>query len=331
METEVLLLQRSDVSRLLSLSACIDAMEQAFRLRAAGLALPPELMHVDADGGEFHIKGGGLRADPTFFALKANGGFFANRATNGLPNILGLILLFDGTNGRPLAVMDSITVTTLRTAATTALAARYLARPDARCVTVCGCGTQGRSQLAALQLVLPQLRTAFAWSPSGTRAAAFAAEMSAALQIEVIPVARPADGTLQSDVIVTCTPARAGFLQPQDVRAGTFIAAVGADSPDKQELAPQLLAQSTLVVDILEQCATVGELHHALAAGLMTRDAVHAELADLVVGRVVGRTSADEVTIFDTTGSAIQDTAAALHVYRQALAGGVGTRFDPYR
>ncbi len=130
MNTETLFIKRSEVRALLTLPECIEAMGQAFTMQALGQTLKPALMHVDADGGEFHIKGGGLRLERTYFALKANGGFFNNRAQFDLPNILGLILLCDGSNGRPLAVMDSIDITILRTGATAALAAKYLARPD---------------------------------------------------------------------------------------------------------------------------------------------------------------------------------------------------------
>ena len=110
-----------------------------------------------------------------------------------------------------------------------------------------------------------------------------------------------------------------------DVAAGTFVAAVGADSQGKQELEPTLLASSTLVVDILTQCAEIGELQHALAAGLMTQADVHAELADVLTGRRPGRTRDDEITIFDSSGTALQDVAAAIAVYDQALARGHGT------
>ncbi len=133
---------------------------------------------------------------------------------------------------------------------------------------------------------------------------------------------------MESDVIVCCTPSRRYYLGHDQVRAGTFIAAVGADGPDKQELEPILLARSTLVVDILEQCATVGELHHAIEAGLMTRQEVHGELGSIVAGRIPGRTTDEEITIFDATGTALQDVAAAVAVYRRARERGIGSPID---
>lgn len=128
----------------------------------------------------------------------------------------------------------------------------------------------------------------------------------------------------QSDIIVTCTQERAPVLTRSHVREGTFIAAVGADSEDKQELEPALLASSKVVVDVMEHCATIGELHHALAGGLMRREDVHAELGDIVSGRRSARDSAAEVIVFDSTGTALEDVAAASPVYERALEAGAG-------
>jgi ornithine cyclodeaminase/alanine dehydrogenase-like protein (mu-crystallin family) len=129
-----------------------------------------------------------------------------------------------------------------------------------------------------------------------------------------------------SDIVVTCTPARTAFLRREHVAPGTFIAAVGADREDKQELDVALLAAGRVVVDALEQCATIGELHHALDAGTMTRADVRAELAEVVAGRMPGRATPDEITIFDSTGTGLQDVAAAALVFERAVAAGRGMR-----
>jgi alanine dehydrogenase len=136
------------------------------------------------------------------------------------------------------------------------------------------------------------------------------------------------EAAAHSDVVVTCTPSRRPLLLAEHVRPGTFVAAVGADSADKQELEPRLMAAGVVVADILEQCAAIGDLHHAITAGVLTKDTVHAELADVVVGRKPGRRSADEITIFDSTGTALQDVAAAAVVYEEATERGIGLRVD---
>src|SRR5215472_1671563 len=206
----MLLLSRSEIASLMDFASYVQVVEEAFRLHAEGASLEPALAHVDADQGEFHIKAGGLRGSTPYFAVKVNGGFFGNRARFGLPNIQGLIVLSRADNGVPLAAMDSIEITIQRTGAGTAVAARHLARPDSRVVTVCGCGNQGRVQLRALCHVLP-LEGALAWSRRPERAQAFADEISAELKIPVTPVADLAEALRWSDVCVTCTPAKGPF------------------------------------------------------------------------------------------------------------------------
>ncbi len=131
--------------------------------------------------------------------------------------------------------------------------------------------------------------------------------------------------------MVTCTPSRQPIIQRSWIAPGTFVAAVGADSPDKQELDPEIMGGATVFTDITEQCAHVGELHHALDRRIVTVANVKAELGDLISGRSSGRSSHDEITIFDSTGTALQDAAAAALTYEKAIAGGRGTMMDFFR
>jgi len=325
--SETLVLTRLDVQQLLGWDECIAAVDNAFRLHAAGRSLSPGVLAVLAPDGGFHIKAAGLDLGRLYFAAKINANFSDNPRRHGLPAIQGVIVLCDANDGRPLALMDSIEVTIRRTAAATAVAARHLARPEARTATILGCGSQGRAQLRALARVLP-LANAFAIDADAERAAAYARELSSELGIDVSRAAPLEAALAESDVCVTCTPSRKPILLRTHVRPGTFVAAVGADSPDKQELAPDLMAAGVVVTDVLEQCAVMGDLHHALAAGAMSRAAVRAELHELVSGRKPGRRSADEITIFDSTGTALEDVAAAAVVYEQALARGAGLRLS---
>ncbi len=318
-----LILSRTDVLELLTLPECIDAVERAFRLHAEGRTLGPGVLSVHATGGGFHIKAAGLVGERSYFAAKTNANFSDNPRRWGLPTIQGTIVLADAVNGTPLAIMDSGSVTALRTAAATAVAAKFLARPDARTATVVGCGVQGELQLAAITAVR-QLRRIWLVDIDHARAEDLAARAAAKHGLPVEATKDLHAAVRESDVCVTCTTARRAFLGPSDVAPGTFIAAVGADNPDKQELEPSLLASATLVVDVLQQCAEIGELHHALAAGVLTRERVHAELADVVAGRRAGRTHPDEITIFDSSGTALQDVAAAVAVYEKASATGRG-------
>ncbi len=318
-----LFLRRSEIASLLHFKDYVTAVEEAFRAHAEGRALSPGLMHVDASDGEFHIKAGGLRGDQPRFAIKINGGFFQNRARFNLPNIQGVILLSDASNGYPLCVMDSMEITIQRTGAATAIAARYLAPPDSSVCTICGVGNQGRIQLKAILSALP-IQKVYAWSRSPNGADAFATRMAAETGVQVEAAYELERAVSESDVIVTCTPARKPFLMAGAVRPGAFIAAVGADSPDKQELDAALTGSSRVVADLIDQVVHVGEAHHAIVAGLLTRSGIRAEIGDIIAGRQPGRTSSDETIIYDSTGTALQDVAAANAVYEAARRAGVG-------
>ena len=312
------------MAELLDLGDCITAVEAALRAHAEGRSIPSGVLSAAADGGAFHLKTAGLTGGRPYFAAKLNGNFERNAERFGLPRIQGLVVLCDAQNGLPLAVMDSARITVVRTAAATAVAARYLARTDSAVATICGCGVQGRAQLAALCRVRP-IAGVLAYDADPRVAERFAAELSARLAVRAVATADLERAGRSSDVIVTCTPSRRPLLGPRAVRPGTFVAAVGADAEDKQELAPELLGVARVVVDHLEQCATIGELHHALERGVLGRADVFGELHDVVAGRRPGRTSDDEIFVFDSTGVAIEDVAAAALVYERAVAAGAGT------
>jgi alanine dehydrogenase len=321
------LLTRGDISRLLTIEDHLRAAETAFRLLGEGKAELPAPLHLAGIGGGFHAKAAALALERPYAAVKINGNFPGNPARFGLPTIQGAILLFDAEKGSPLAVLDSIEITLARTAAATALAARHLARPESRVATICGCGAQAGAQLEHVASIMP-LETVYAWDASPERARDFAERATRALGIEVVPAGELREATLQSDIIVTCTTAREPFLGLGDVAAGTFIAAVGADHPEKQEIEPELLAGALVYADSIEQCAVMGELHHAIAAEWLSRDEIGGELADLVTGRKIGRNNAAEIILFDSVGLAVQDVAAAAMAYERAVEGGAGLELE---
>ena len=322
-----LLLRRGDVARLLSLPACIAAVEEVFRAYGEGKVPAPGVLGIKGEAGGLHIKAGYLPGARNYIVAKLNTNFAVNRKQGTLPTIQGLILLCDGDNGRPLAVLDSIEITIRRTAAASAVAAKYLARPDSSVVTICGCGAQGRAQLRALKTVLP-LAKIFAFDLNAAAAQALAEDMRNELNVETEAVTDLPRAIRQSDVCVTCTTATAFFVRQEDVSPGTFIAAVGADDVHKQEIDPALMAAGKVVADHLEQCCAIGDTHHAITAGLMRQADVYAELSEIVAGRKPGRTSASETFIFDSTGVAIEDAVSAVAVYEKACETGAGSRFE---
>jgi alanine dehydrogenase len=318
-----LLLTRSDVAALLGLEDCIAAVEHAFKLQAEGKTTPPGILGIHTSNGGFHIKAGLLELGRNYFAAKTNANFPENMKRFELPLIQGVIALCDGENGYPLALMDSMEITIIRTGAATGVAAKYLARADSKVATICGCGNQGRISLKAIAKAR-SIERVYAFDINSNYARRFANELSEEMEIDVIAVNDLANAIAESDICVTCTPSKQHFLNREYVSRGTFIAAVGADNEQKQELDPSLMVSNKIVVDLLEQCASIGDLHHALDEGLVTKADVHAELGEIIAGKKEGRISEDEIIIFDSTGTALQDVAAAAIVYERAVSANKG-------
>jgi alanine dehydrogenase len=320
----ILFLSSGDVRALLTLDECIAAVELAFRFYGEGRTVPPAVLGVHVSNGGFHIKAGVLSLSRNYFAAKVNANFPENPTRFGLATIQGMIILCDVDNGSPLALLDSGDITALRTAAATAVASKHLARPDSRVVTICGCGIQGRAQLAALARIFP-LETVFAYDQIRQNALDFERELTAKLNIPITVTDELSDRVRCSDICVTCTTSQEPLISEGDVCPGIFIAAVGADNPQKQEIHSTLMGHSKIVCDVIEQCAAMGDLHHALNAGTMLIESVHGELGEIVAGRKPGRESAEEVIVFDSTGMALQDVAAAATVYEKAIRERAGT------
>jgi ornithine cyclodeaminase/alanine dehydrogenase len=322
-----LLLRHSDVGELLSLPDCIDAVEEVFRLQGDGKIPRSEILGVKAPNGGLHVKAGLLPGDRNYIVAKLNTNFPGNRSRFSLPTIQGLIVVYDAENGRTLAVLDSIDITIKRTAAASAVAAKYLARKDSSVATICGCGEQGRTQLRAIHSVLP-LKKIYAFDLDDRAATNLAAELSRELKIDIKPARDLPSAIQNSDVCITCTTSREFFVRKEDVAPGTFIAAVGADDAHKQEIDPAFIASAKVVADSLEQCCAIGDTHHAIVQGLMRKEDVYAELGEIVAGKKSGRTTGDEIIIFDSTGVAIEDAVAAVAVYEKAGAARIGDYFE---
>ncbi|GAA5059467.1 ornithine cyclodeaminase/alanine dehydrogenase-like protein (mu-crystallin family) [Thermocatellispora tengchongensis] len=304
----MLMLTRSEVEHLLDAEDYIDLIEDAFAAYAAGETLPSVLAHLDSPPGEFHIKASGA-GDAV--GVKIGACFYDRPQMLGLPSITGLIALFDSGNGEPLLLLESATVTRLRTAAATAVAARHLALPEAATLAVCGLGGQAAAHIAAVSAVRP-IRRVLVWGRDAGRTREFAAEHGAEA------ATCPGAAAREADIVVTLTPAEKPYLGREDVRPGALVAAVGSDAPHKRELRDDLLAASALVTDVTHQCAEAGELHHR------PETPVRAELGQVVSGGAPGRLSDTEIVVFDSTGTAVQDVAAARALYTAATRSGLG-------
>ena len=313
----MLWLARADIEPLLDVPSCIAAVEAAFLARGVGQPTQSVAVGLDLPGGGMHAKLARLELSRSVAVAKINANLPDNPRARGLPTVQGVLALFDAITGEPLALMDSAAITTARTAAASAVAAKWLARDDASVITCVGCGVQAYAHVAALREVRA-IERVYAVDVDPIAAQRLAADIAAQYDIDVIVTRSLDDAVRESDIVVTATPSRTALLTRAHATPGLFIAAVGADHAHKQEIDGSLLREAAVIVDDLDQCAHMGDLHHALAAGVMRHTDVRAALSDVVAGRIRGRERDDEIVVFDSTGLALEDVAAAWIVYERA-------------
>jgi alanine dehydrogenase len=311
-----LVLSAAEVRKYLTVERCRVAVETAFRFLGSGAAPLPVTVGLHVPEGGFHIKAGVLDWRRRYFAAKTNGNFPDNPRVHGLPTIQGVVILADATNGSVLAVIDSVELTAKRTAAATAVAARYLAQPEVSEVAIVGCGFQAYYQIEALQAVRP-LGKVMAVDHDHARAERFASRVRENLRLHCVAGTLLDAAAAEPGIWVTCSTSTEFLLFPEHVRAGAFVAGVGVDSEHKRELAPALLEQSHVVADLADQCKQIGDLHHAVSAGIEPKSV--RELAQIVAGLQPGRGRAQDICVFDSTGIGLQDVAAGAAVFEAAM------------
>ncbi|GAB4542909.1 MAG: alanine dehydrogenase [Anaerolineae bacterium] len=318
-ENKLLYLSQADVSEVgLTMREIIDALEVAFKEKGEGkVEMPPKPgIHPRPDAF--------IHAMPAYIpALKSAGlkwvSGFPENLDRGLPYITGLLILNDPETGLPLSVMDCVWITAMRTGAATALAARYLARPDSASVGILGCGVQGRTNLLALKELFP-LTSVRAYDIVPERAEAYAEEMSQKTGIPVRPVTRPIDAVAGCDIVVTAGPILKephATIQADWLEKGAFASPVDFDSywhPDALLQADKFCTDDT------------PQLRYYQEVGYFKRiPPVHADLGELVAGKKPGRERDDERTICCNLGLAIDDMATAIMIYQRAVGRGIGT------
>jgi ornithine cyclodeaminase len=305
--------------------AAIDQIEAAFlSLATEAVAMPPILrLDLPEHAGEVDVKTAWL---PRFdsFAIKVSPGFFNNPAL-GLPSLNGLMLVLSARTGLTEAVLlDNGYLTAVRTAAAGAVAARWLARKDARRVAVIGAGEQAQLQLQALRMVR-EIDHVTIWARDAERARSFAGHVQG-IRCEVASTVHEA--LAHADIAITTTPSRSPLIHVEDLHPGLHITAMGSDAEHKNELAPAVLTAARYICDRLAQTRVLGELHHAIEAGSVASDASFAELGQVIAGTHEGRGHDVEITICDLTGTGAQDTAIAALALQRARAANAGTIFN---
>ncbi|QKC85559.1 ectoine utilization protein EutC [Mesorhizobium sp. NZP2077] len=307
----------------------VACVENAFRaLATLPVAMPPILrLDIPEHRGEVDVKTAYVPGIDGF-AIKISPGFFDNPRL-GLPSVNGMMVLLSAKTGLVEALLlDNGYLTDVRTAAAGAVAARHLSRPDSAVAAIFGAGMQAGFQLEALMLVRP-ITEARIWARDAAKAELTAGALREKLGIAVRAETDAAEAVAGADIIVTTTPSTEPLIKAGFVTAGQHITAMGSDAEHKNEIAPAILRMADLyVADSARQTRRLGELHHAIAAGVMAADEQVSELGQIIAGAKHGRRSASDITIADLTGTGVQDTAIATLARDRARAANAGTIFE---
>ncbi|VXC80110.1 putative enzyme [Burkholderia sp. 8Y] len=324
-DRSTLLLSQAQLRKLVPLDLdAIAQVEAAFRsLATEAVAMPPILrLDIPEHAGEVDIKTAYLPRFPSF-AIKVSPGFF-NNPSLGLPSLNGLMLVLSAHTGLTEAVLlDNGYLTAVRTAAAGAVAAGWLARREARRVAIIGAGEQARLQLDALRLVR-DIEHVTIWARERDSALRYARECTG---LPCYVADTVSDALRQADIAITTTPSREPLIHARDLHPGLHITAMGSDAEHKNEIAPEVFAEALYVCDRLQQTRLLGELHHAIASGAVQADASFSELGQVIAQQAPGRTSDEQITLCDLTGTGAQDTAIATLALQRARAAQAGTIF----
>lgn len=322
-----LTLTEDEIRQAISTAEAVETVETAFATMTKKLTYLPDAINLNLPSveGEAQVKGA-YTTDTPYFVVKVTNRFYSNPSV-GLPVGSGVVLAFDAATGFLAAILlDNGFLTDLRTGAAGAVAVRHLAPATIRQVAFIGAGTQARFQFRAIATVR-DIPSVIAWSRNPANADRFVGEIvdDAGCDVQVAQTIQEAVSS--SDLVITATPSRQALVFADWVRPGTTLIAVGSDTPDKQELDPNVLTRADMVItDSLSQCTKIGEIHHALTAGLLSLDGVTGELGEVVTGRIPGRTAADQIIVCDLSGVAVLDASITTTVMEKAYFMGLGQR-----
>jgi len=320
-----LILTQREVARLLDIRTAIRVVRESFKAMARGKALMPPKLYLRLPGGD------DFRAMPAFLARPPAAGMkwvnvHARNPSKGLPTVMAVIVINDPATGVPLAIMDGLLITKLRTAASTAVATQALAKRGSRVVGLVGCGAQGDTLLLALAELFP-LAYVKVWGYASQEASRFCRRMRRVLPGVVFAPCATIERTARDvEILMTVTPSRRPLVKRDWLAPGVHISAIGADAAGKQELDPRILRAATVVVDDREQAIHAGEINVPISRGQFRPRDIHATLGEILIGRRPGRRSPREITVFDSTGLAIHDVALGYEAMRHAKRRRIGRR-----
>jgi alanine dehydrogenase len=318
---EILLLSEKEIADLISIEEVLDAVESAFKEVALGYAQNPPKVYL-----KFSKDNGDLRVMPAYLerkdiaSVKIVSVHPDNSKKFGLPLVRGVIFLLDPRNGSLLSLMDGKHITAMRTAAAGGIAAKYLANKNSKVAAFIGAGAQARTQFLALLSVCPFLEEIRVWDISPEASGRFVFDLKGKANGIKFAIANNVAMAVQgADIVVTTTPSKEPLVLNSWVSDGTHFNCIGADAPGKEELDPKILKRAKIIVDNYEQACHSGEVNVPLSKGIISKKDIWAELGEILTGMKAGRASSQEITVFDTTGIAVQDAVTAKLVYTKAL------------
>jgi len=323
---ETLLLTDEEVKKLLSMEEVMKVVEQAFKEKGLKRVQMPAKIYL------FYKKyNGDLRAMPSYLesldisAVKVVNVHPDNRTKYNLPTVMAVILLIDPKTGGPLAIMGGSTITDMRTGASGGIAAKLLAKKDTKTVGLVGAGAQARTQLMSLLEIYDQLEVKV-WSRSKETVGSFVAEMGPRYKraCKIIPVDTVEKVVKGADIVVTATPSRKPIVLKQMISSGTHFNCIGADAPGKEEIDPAILKEAKIVIDDWEQASHSGEINVPFSQGIINKENVWADIGEVVAGLKPGRQKDNEITVFISTGLAVQDAVTAKLAYDKAVEKKIG-------
>jgi alanine dehydrogenase len=310
-----LIFTKKDVEKVLTPSVANKTIEKAFKAYGLGQADMPAKSYLYFEKGDLRSMPSYIHGQGFQIAGIKSVNVHPENAMYNLPTVMAVIIIVDPKNGFPLAILDGTYLTSIRTGAAGALAAKFLSRKTAKVAGFVGCGVQARTQLACI-LEVRKLKSVRIWqfTPEDETAPRFKEWVEKTYKLETIISPAIDEVTTNIDILITTTPSRRPLVNK--VSPGTHINAVGADAEGKQEINPKILKQAKVVIDDWAQASHSGEINVPVRNKQLTKKDIYAGLGDIVAGKEKGRASDEEITLFDSTGLAIQDISCAYTVYK---------------
>ena len=325
-----LVLNSSEIKKCVKLNGqLIPIIEDAFKSLALGKTTMPPILRLDIEKyhGESDVKAAYIEGLDSY-AIKVASGFF-NNPNLGLPSSNGLMILLDSKTGVLKSVLlDKGYLTDVRTAIAGAIAAKHLSNPESSNVGIIGAGIQAKMQLEALLLVR-NIKTAYIWSRDSKKTNTFVQNIKDKINIKIIECESPEQTVNLSEILITSTPSKSPIIKSEWLKKGLHITAMGSDAELKNELDPKIIKECDIYIpDSQSQTSILGELNHAIKAGLVSAEKKYNELGSVIINSNLGRRNINDVTVADLTGTGVQDTAIARHTFKISADKGFGLKVD---